>query len=251
MILQVDAGNTRIHWRLVEGYQDRQPVVIERGHVEHGGLPEPVGRAPVTGIELACVAGEDVRDTLVKRLSVDAGLPLVEARTEGVAGGVRNSYPDPSTMGVDRWLAMVGAFNQYPGGVIVVDAGTAVTIDYVNSRGQHLGGYILPGLYLMSQALGANTARVSGGAGGFGPPVPGRSTAECVNHGIGWIWSSAAEGLRQDRQVHGMEAIVVTGGDMDFMIDLLGDGAIAQPDLVFSGMDLVFAGTAHRSGLRG
>lgn len=248
MILQIDAGNTRIHWRLVEVGRDGTSIVKERGHVGHGMVPEPVGSESITGVELACVAGDDVRDGLKDGLNSQSGLSIVEARTGDWACGVRNSYATPGAMGVDRWLAMIGAFNRYPGGVIVVDAGTAVTVDYVDASGQHLGGYILPGLHLMSEALGANTARVRRGAGAFGPPVPGCSTTDCVNHGIAWIWSSAADRLRRDRQAHRMNTIVVTGGDADFMAELLGDTAVREPDLVFLGMDLVFADTEIRSG---
>lgn len=251
MILQVDAGNTRIHWRLVEIDASQVPIVRGRGHVDHGTVPDPVGREAITGMELACVAGEDVIDALRRAFNGTAGVPVLEARTEAVACGVSNSYAEPEKMGVDRWLAMIAAYNHYPGGVIIVDAGTAVTVDYVDSLGHHLGGYILPGLNLMAQALGRNTARVRGGAGDFGSPVPGCSTPECVNHGIAWIWSSAAERLRHDQHNYGLNTIVVTGGDAEFMADLLGGAAVIEPDLVFRGMDLVFADTEPRSGLRG
>ena len=251
MILQIDAGNTRIHWRLVGIDGERTPIVRKRGHVEHGMVPEPVGREVISGVELACVAGEDVCGALHQALDGTAAFPVVEARTQDLACGVTNSYADAGSMGVDRWLAMIAAFNHHPGGVIVVDAGTAVTIDYVDSQGQHLGGYILPGMNLMSQALGKNTARVKGKSGNFGPPEPGSSTTDCVNHGIAWIWSSAAERLRQDQQARGLGAIVVTGGDADSMAQLIGSAAVTEPDLVFMGMDLVFADTAPRSELRG
>ena len=252
MILQIDVGNTRIHWRLVERFQGLSPVVRERGHIEHGMVPEPAGSGIVTGVELACVAGRDVRDSLVEGIAGAGDVPLVEAGTGAFAGGVHNGYAEPGAMGVDRWLAMVGAFNHYPGGAIVVDAGTAVTVDYVDAGGQHLGGYILPGLHLMSRALGANTARVRhGSANEFGPAQPGCSTADCVNHGIGWIWSSATERLRQEREEYGVSAIVLTGGDAGFMGSLLGPSAVVEPDLVFMGMDVVLADAATRAGLRG
>lgn len=249
MILQIDAGNTRIHWRLLGIDEHRGRVVRKRGHVEHGTVPEPVGSESIAEVELASVAGEDVRGDLLQALNDT--VTVVEARTQAVACGVSNSYADPGTMGVDRWLAMIAAFHHYPGGVIAVDAGTAVTIDYVDSQGLHLGGYILPGLNLMKQALGKNTARVRGNSRDFGPPVPGTSTTDCVHHGIAWIWSSAAERLRCEQQTRGLGAIVVTGGDADFMAQLIGPGAVCEPDLVFMGMDLVFAGAAPRSGSRG
>ena len=56
-------------------------------------------------------------------------------------------------MGVDRWVAMIGARSEFRGGLCIVDAGTAVTIDAIDKNGNHLGGQIIPGLALMSNAL--------------------------------------------------------------------------------------------------
>jgi len=106
MILQVDAGNTRIHWRLVEIDASQTPIVRGRGHVEHGAVPDPVGREAITGVELACVAGEDVIDALRRALNGTAGIPVVGARTEAAACGVSNSYAEPRAMGgwIVGWL---------------------------------------------------------------------------------------------------------------------------------------------------
>ena len=251
MILQVDAGNTRLHWRVVERTAESGVVVRERGNVERGTVPEPTDPGAVTDVELACVAGDNVRDWLVANLAGNGGRSLREAVSERAACGVQNSYAEPGALGVDRWLAMVGAFNRYPGGVVVVDAGTAVTVDYVSPGGRHIGGYILPGVHLMSRALGTSTARVQRGSEAFGPPLPGNSTADCVSHGIGWIWSAAAERLRADREAHGLGTIVVTGGDRDFMTGMLEGGAAVEPDLVFMGMDRVFQDADSHSGMRG
>ena len=64
------------------------------------------------------------------------------------ACGLRNGYRDPAQLGVDRWLAMCAAWQQFPGSLCVVDAGTAVTIDVVAADGAHSGGLILPGVCL-------------------------------------------------------------------------------------------------------
>lgn len=250
MILQIDVGNTRIHWRRVQNGSPSTQVVCSQGHVAHGPLPAQALEQPIAAVELACVAGDEVRDMIKRDLADRAGLPVFEARSDKAACGIRNSYADPQRMGVDRWLAMIGAFNEYPGGVIIVDAGTAVTVDYVSPDGAHLGGYILPGLHLMLDALGGHTAKVRMRAGDVGSVGPGHSTTECVNHGLAWLWSSAVERLQQDQQAYELQTIVVTGGDAGFFKDLLGAQAVVEPDLIFMGMDRVFAGTEFRSGLR-
>lgn len=248
MILQVDAGNTRIHWRTVDPGVGVKSMVRDRGHVSHGELPDPVGRDSIVAIELACVAGEEVRGALRHELASRSGAPIVEASSARTACGVRNSYADPGCMGVDRWLAMVAAFNDYPGGVIIVDAGTALTVDYVRPDGLHLGGYILPGRQLMLRSLGGDTANVRFRTEGVGPVAPGSSTGECVNNGIGWLWSAVADRLCEDARTHGLGTIVVTGGDADVFTQYLGARGILEEDLVFRGMDRVFADAAFRCG---
>ncbi|MDH3388169.1 MAG: type III pantothenate kinase [Gammaproteobacteria bacterium] len=62
------------------------------------------------------------------------------------AGGVINGYTQPERLGVDRWLALIGAAGMVDGDCIVIDAGSAVTVDLLRADGQHLGGAILPGI---------------------------------------------------------------------------------------------------------
>lgn len=61
-------------------------------------------------------------------------------------------------LGVDRWLAMLACYHRSPGPGLVVDCGTAVTLDTINRQGEHTGGYILPGLSMMQRALLQGTA---------------------------------------------------------------------------------------------
>ncbi|WP_352284776.1 type III pantothenate kinase, partial [Pseudoalteromonas sp. Q18-MNA-CIBAN-0097] len=71
------------------------------------------------------------------------------------------AYEHVGNLGIDRWLALIAGFTLYPNtACIVVDAGTATTIDVLDSEGLHLGGWILPGLDLMTSSLTQNTQRV-------------------------------------------------------------------------------------------
>jgi len=65
-----------------------------------------------------------------------------------------NSYEEPNMLGSDRWLAMIASYEMNPSdGFVVVDIGTAVTIDLVNKSGQHLGGVIFPGLHKIRETF--------------------------------------------------------------------------------------------------
>lgn len=242
MILQVDAGNSRVHWRCV----DADRVVLGRGDqpwdaVGRDGLewelPEQLSH-----LEFASVAGDRARD--LKTVLAGAGhVTVTEFTTVPQACGVRIAYPDPGQMGVDRWLAMLGAYSRWGGPLTVVDAGTAVTIDYVDAVGNHHGGYILPGASLMKASLGVGTSGVRPGAVDDDSAAPGITTSECVQHGITWIMQALA---RQSTVYWNHQAkVILTGGDSGAAAAGLGPEAIVEPDLVFLGMDAVMAEDGH------
>jgi type III pantothenate kinase len=71
---------------------------------------------------------------------------------------VTNGYADPGQLGADRWAALIGARQIHRGTVLVVNSGTATTVDVLSSSGFFRGGVILPGIELMKEALAARTA---------------------------------------------------------------------------------------------
>ena len=119
MILQLDIGNTRLKWRLVDGTN----VVDAGAIVRDGSLGLPsLAQAPGQ-VWIASVAGEEQEAALRREFT---GLDVWFARSGEQACGVRNSYAQPQRMGVDRWLAMLAAWNQAGDEVCVVDAGLSL-----------------------------------------------------------------------------------------------------------------------------
>lgn len=99
-------------------------------------------------------------DSLERKAS-SVGAAITEVKTSGQAFGVQCAYKNYQTLGIDRWLAVLGAVAQYPGkNVIVVDAGTATTVDFVTKDKQHLGGWIVPGLELMTSSIAQRADKV-------------------------------------------------------------------------------------------
>lgn len=99
------------------------------------------------------------------------------------AFGVTNSYDDHTKLGVDRWLAFLAAFKETNAPVVVIDIGTAMTVDVVDGEGKHLGGWISPGFRLMNLALTEHTALVRAG-GHHGEELSfGKNTKGCVQNG--------------------------------------------------------------------
>lgn len=164
--LAIDIGNTRLKWAQ---YAAPQPgaAVIAHGAVfleTIDGLDEGEWKTLVPPASmLGCnVAGEGVRRRVEEQLEMwDVEPRWVVSAPQ--AAGVVNGYDHPGRLGVDRWVAMIGARHRVlaapePRPVLVVMVGTAVTVDAVDQTGRFLGGLILPGFGLMLKALEMGTA---------------------------------------------------------------------------------------------
>jgi type III pantothenate kinase len=237
--LQLDVGNSSAKWRLVEDGR-----VIARGkYAPQDQLSEQAllgCSETLDQLWVSSVASAEAEATLQKLLLERWGLAPWFARTSVQAGELVNSYSDPSRMGVDRWLAMLGARGRTRDRVCVVDAGSALTIDIVAASGRHEGGYIIPGPALMEQALLLDTDRVR-----FAEEVeyalsPGRSTAEAVRHGIA-LAQAGAVAMALDAAGPERPALLFCGGAGEILMDLLGNGGEWLPDLVFEGLELLAA----------
>nr|WP_320136262.1 type III pantothenate kinase [uncultured Amphritea sp.] len=226
-VLDLDAGNTFIKWRLAGSGL--------RGRLRHSELAVAEWPVAVERVRVASVAGDQVNQALHQFVSQRWQLQPEFAVTQAAACGVSNSYSDPSRMGVDRWLAILSAWQQEQDACWVVDCGSAITVEQLNSDGQHLGGYIIPGMQLMGRSLLMNTAEVivDQSIDGF-DATPGINTSEAVHHGLNLLLESLAEKVM--RKAAG-QRVYVTGGDGALFCSLV-DGAVLCPDLVLDGLPL-------------
>ena len=143
-------------------------------------------------------------------------------------------------MGVDRWLAMLGARKREQGRLCVVDAGSALTLDFVSATGQHEGGYIIPGAALMERALLLDTDRVRFDETADYALSPGVSTAEAVRHGIA-LAQAGAIGLALEQAGSEPIALLYCGGAGETLRQLVNRGGQWLPDLVFEGLETMAA----------
>jgi type III pantothenate kinase len=182
MILELDIGNSRIKWRQ---FDEISSCVMDLGHVDDvAALFEIMAAAPTPVMIRSCsVRDGQVNDQIRQWAATNWGLPVQAAIVSRKCAGVSNQYSDPEKLGVDRWLAMLAAFNRAAGPCIVVDSGTAMTVDVVDARGLHCGGYIVPGLKLMGESLRVNTG-IRLGEQQLPPTLAaGHSTDDAVRNG--------------------------------------------------------------------
>tara|TARA_R110000822_G_scaffold122481_1_gene256619 strand:+ start:4844 stop:5566 length:723 start_codon:yes stop_codon:yes gene_type:complete len=238
MIIEIDIGNTRIKWRCLQ-----HGVVQARGVVESGErdgwastirdnyLPEM--------IRLACVGDRALVDW-VDNLAQKWGCVVQEALTTREVAGIRCGYDEPEVMGVDRWLAVVAAYHQFHQPCVVVDVGSAITVDIVDSSGQHLGGYIVPGFRMMRQSLYMGTNKVKVKLDGHDGVGPGKATAQAVSRGGLLMVKAMIEHAAKDLSVAGFSVpVVITGGDATHLVDVLAGEVHHVPELVLDGLAIV------------
>ncbi len=235
--LQLDVGNSSVKWRLL---QDGR--VAARGHYVPGeaasGQALLSSTASPDRIWVSSVAGDGEEASLRALLATRWQTAPWFARTEAQTGELVNSYSDPSRMGVDRWLAMLGAWARQPGALCVVDAGSALTIDLVAATGHHVGGYIIPGPELMERALLLDTDRVRFREAVAPGLAPGTSTAEAVRHGTA-LAQAGAVALVLDRHATDMSRVFFCGGGGGQLMQMLDRGGVLAPDLVFEGLEVM------------
>lgn len=237
MKLLVDGGNTRVKWQL---RSPQQVVASGYGQIDSSDLfAELASHADsITAIVVSTVMSEAYRVQLQSRLAALTQIPIRFHWAEASRGGLVNAYAEPAKMGADRWHAMYGAWARCRTGFVVVDAGSALTVDYVDGDGHHLGGYILPGQAMMLNSLRRDAARIGFDASEGADSSPGVSTTECVHHGLSWLRASLVASIQEGCGRYGIRELLVTGGDAErFLVH--GLPAVHCPDLVLDGLALI------------
>jgi type III pantothenate kinase len=159
--------------------------------------------------------------------------PLAAAR----CGAVYSGYRDPAQLGVDRWAGLIGAWTRRPGqAAVVVDCGSAVTVDGLRADGQHLGGVIFPGLAMMAEAFYARTRFAIHGAG-TEADLAATSTADAVAAGARLaVLGGIERSLRVWCERLPRAALWLTGGDAPTLAPDLPATLQQAPYLVLEGL---------------
>nr|WP_296749343.1 type III pantothenate kinase [Thioalkalivibrio sp.] len=248
----IDLGSSRVKWQV----RSASGAVLERGQSEGsaGAVDQALPKTPPSAVWLARVGGVGREQALLDAIRArhgDVATHSVRPEPEGPAG-LRLDY-DCSQFGADRYCALLGVLGRTRAPAVVIDAGTAVTVDLLGADGRHLGGYILPGfrrgLSAVSDLLSAELQARAGPALGQAPSPreprhPGHDTAEALMkgwmHGLAGavkrLGAEEAEGGASDGEWW------LTGGDGPWLAELLDHPARVEPDLVFDGLWLCAQG---------
>lgn len=240
MILLLDQGNSRLKWAsltdagefLGRGAMASRPGPEEL-HAVLANVPQGSCR-----IGLASVLDETERLRITELTRQLVGVTPHTFTSGRESAGLRNGYLEPDRLGVDRWLAMLGARSIAGGALLVVSAGTALTLDAVRADGLHLGGLIVPGRRLQLESLAQGTAGIglisTQAADGWG-----QMTDTAVANGVRLALAATVERalIELSRGLDDTCRVVLTGGDAGFVAAGMSvPGVVVDHDLLFRGM---------------
>lgn len=238
MLLVIDIGNTRTKWALADDAGKlREAQACLNIDIASSALARALTQASKAFV--ANVAGEGMAQQVTQLLQP---LPINFAEASAQACGVTNGYAQPTQLGIDRWAALVAAWqlNKHPS--LVVNAGTAITMDALDSKGTFFGGTIMPGLRLMQQSLNQHTAKLQvevGVAENF--PINTQDAIE--NGGLNAVCGAIGIMLKRLEKHSGwLPKLFLSGGDADKIAEALKLNAkqvIMTENIVLQGLVLL------------
>jgi len=237
MILAIDAGNSRVKWGWHDGKSWASVATVSL--VEFAAASDHVNPFSVTHADpqriiISNVAGDGAHHLLVNWTSVFDAEPIW-LRAEAKRGGVTNQYERPEQLGPDRWAALIAARAVHNGPCLVVNSGTATTVDMLTAEGVFRGGAILPGVELMRFVLHEHTGRLPIQEGGY-RDAP-RNTMDAIETGCRHAQAGAVERMyRVFRELELNPLCIVAGGAGRVLVDQLSMPRRYIENLVLDGL---------------
>jgi type III pantothenate kinase len=237
MILAIDAGNSRVKWGWHDGNAWTSIATVSL--IEFAATSDHINPFSTThedpeSIVISNVAGDGAHQLLVNWTSIFEAAPLW-LHGERERCGVRSRYERPEVLGPDRWAALIAARALHNGPSLVVNAGTATTVDMLSAEGEFLGGAILPGVELMRFVLHEHTGRLPIQEGTY-REAP-RNTIDAIETGCRHAQAGAVERMyRVFRDLGGTPLCIVGGGAGRSLTDQLSMPRRYVENLVLDGL---------------
>lgn len=227
MNLLIDLGNSCVKWALTSDCAIQNSARLDR---QANWLRElPFHRA--SAVWLANVAAPESADA-VEQSASQQGVVCHRLLSEPRFGSLKNGYTEPEKLGVDRWMACIGAISRCDASILVVDAGTALTLDWIDAEQQHQGGLITPGIATMRQRLiGATQLQLP--TENSNDTELGKSPSQAIERGTRL---SAVTMIDAMAARHATDHRLLTGGESELLRHHLSHNWQIVPDLVLEGV---------------
>jgi len=235
MNLIIDVGNTRIKAAVFENDSLIALFVFEEKDVVQN-VQKIVSKYSILKGIISSVA--TISNTTLKKIK--ELLPLVDLNA-ATKVPFNNLYKTPKTLGVDRIALVARAVEKYPNrNVLIIDVGTCITYDFVNSAKEYLGGAISVGLKMRYTALHKGTSKLPLLELEEAENFIGNSTESSIHSGVIYGVLNEIEGvIEQYKRKKKDLTVVLTGGDTNFLAKQLKSGIFANPNFVLEGLNTI------------
>ena len=235
MNLAIDVGNTRVKIAVFEKDKLVELFVFQKTKIL-SEIKEILKKHEISVGIMSNVAS--ISDSKLKKLKDLVHIQVISSFTEVP---FKNLYETPKTLGVDRIALVAGAVSQFSGhNILVIDAGTCITFDFVNSEGEYLGGAISPGLKMRFNSLNYFTANLPLLEIDELTDFIGKNTKESINSGVINGAIQEIDGVINQYNKKFLDlTVVLTGGDTNFLAKQLKSSIFANQNFLLQGLNRI------------
>ena len=236
MNLIIDVGNTLVKLAVFQDSVLFEKVVTK--HIEFLNVVKQIlNKYPIIskGI-LSSVGNLNGQDILF----VESEIKLLTLNSD-TNQPFENLYKTPKTLGVDRIALVSASVEQFPNAnVLIIDAGTCITYDFINTKNQYFGGAISPGIRLRYQSLHNLTANLPLLESKLPESVIGNTTESAIHSGVVFGVLKEIDGVINDyKEQYSDLTVILTGGDTDFLSKQLKNGIFANSNFLLEGLNFI------------
>ena len=250
MLLAIDIGNTNI---VIGCIKDDEILFKARIATDQIRTSDQYGVEIKNMLEAFGIQKEDISDCIISSVvppvfhSIRTGVIKVIGKQPIVVGpglktGLNIHMDVPSQVGSDRIVAAVAALAEYEAPLILMDMGTATTIEVVEPNNVYMGGVIFPGVTLSLDALTSPAAQLPGISLEKPKQVIGKNTIDCMRSGMMYGTAAMIDGIvdRIEEELGHSSTLVATGGMAQFITPLCKRKIILEKDLLLKGLNILY-----------
>lgn len=250
MLLAIDIGNTNI---VIGCIRDDEIVFKARIATDQIRTSDQYGVEIKNMLEAFGIQRSDISDCIISSVvppvfnSVRTGVIKVIGKQPMVVGpglktGLNIHVDVPSQVGSDRIVIAVAALAEYQAPLILMDMGTATTIEVVEPENLYMGGVIFPGVKLSLDALTSRAAQLPGISLDEPKQVIGKNTVDCLRSGMMYGTAAMIDGIvdRIEAELGHPSTLIATGGLAQFITPLCKHKVILEKDLLLKGLNIIY-----------
>lgn len=255
MLLAIDIGNTNI---VIGCIKDDEIIFKARIATDRTRTSDQYGVEIKNMLEAFGVSREDIDDCIIASVvppvfnSVQTGVLKVIGKQPMVVGpglktGLNIHVDIPSQVGSDLIVAAVAALAEYPAPLVLIDLGTATTIEVIEPENVFIGGLIFPGVMVSLDSLSSHAAQLPGICLDKPKKVIGKNTVDCMRSGMMYGTAAMLDGLidRIAEELGHESTIIATGGLAQFVIPLCTHEIILEKELLLKGLNIIYKKNKH------